>query len=295
MFSSLQLGSRNRLEQTFPCLACQRYEGLIAVTLKMDLQRQDQLGSILSELNRWHNNFDTMGSPRTYYQSLQGPIDASSQAATRAFVCFSERFEELKRILDIINRFYYICYEPLEPTFNLLRLVGISSQRDIPMAEDPATHLQSQICMFAESLGSLLGVLEAFANFLRADFHIQTHILLELVVRAKSLSPQDPQETLRTLRELYCILNNEDASHLRGAVTSLRGLWEIYSEKERSHEKTLRLVGFARESRALSLFLPIIFSRYQEGIRKTSFLHPWGQSDRARTLREQMNALATFE
>jgi hypothetical protein len=155
--------------------------------------------------------------------------------------------------------------------------------------------LQSQACVLTESLESRLKLVEIFVDLLRSAFDIQTHILLELVVRAKTLSPQDLQETLRTLRELYCILNNEDASHLRGAATSLRGLWKIHAQKERSHEKTLRLVGFVRESRALSLFLPIIFSHYQEGIRKTSLLHPWGQSDRARTLREQMKASTTFE
>jgi hypothetical protein len=144
-------------------------------------------------------------------------------------------------------------------------------------------------------LESHLESLEIFVDVLHSAFNIQTHILLELVVRAKSLSPQDPQETLRTFRELYCILNNEDASHLRGAVTSLKGLLKIHAEKGRSYEMALRLLGFVGESRALSLFLPIIFSHYQEGIRKTSLLHPWGQSDRARTLRKQMKASTTFE
>ena len=88
LFSNLQLGSPNRSEKTFPCLACRRYEELIAVTLKIDLQRKGQLGSIPSELNRWHDNLNAMGSPRNYSQSLRGPIDANSQAATRAlYIC----------------------------------------------------------------------------------------------------------------------------------------------------------------------------------------------------------------
>jgi len=177
----------------------------------------------------------------------------------------------------------------------LLTEIGTLLLQDIPIASELMTYLQSRACIFTVLLESHLKFVEAFVDVLRSAFNMQTHILLELVVRAKSLSPQDPQETLCTLRELYCILNSEDTSHLRGAITSLRGLWKIHAEKGRSNEKALRLLGFVGEIRTLSLFLPIIFSRYQEGIRKTSFLHPWGQSDRARTLREQMNALATFE
>jgi hypothetical protein len=215
MFSNLQLGSPNRSEQTFPCPACRRYEELITVTL--DLQRQGQLGRIPSELNRWHDNLDAMGSPRTYSQSLPWQIDASSQAATRAFMYLSDEFEKVKRLLDI-NLFNRVSPEPV------LKLIREAILQPVPMASVLMTYLQSHECIFAEALESQLEALEALADFLRGAFHVQTHILLELVVRAKSHPPQDPQETVRTFRELHCILNNEDASHLREAVTSLIGL-----------------------------------------------------------------------
>jgi hypothetical protein len=88
----------------------------------MDLQRQGQLGSIPSKLNRWHDNLDAMGSPRTYSQSLQGPIDASSEAATRAFMYLSDRFEEVKRLLDTINLFNSVSPDP---ALKMLSEVGI--------------------------------------------------------------------------------------------------------------------------------------------------------------------------
>jgi len=146
-----------------------------------------------------------------------------------------------------------------------------------------------------EELEESSEILERSFGFIRSSFDVQTHILRELVVRAKSFSQQDPQEALSTFRQLFCILNNEDASRLRGAVISLIELGKIQAEKEMSYKKLLRLSDLWVELRSLSLFLPIIFSHYQEAIRKTSFLHPWGQSDRARTLREQMNVLASFE
>jgi hypothetical protein len=147
MFSNLQLGSPNRSEQTFVCLACRRYDGLIAVTLKMDLQHQGQLGSFLSELNRRHNNLDAMRFPGNYSQSLQGPIDASSQAATRAFMYLSEWFEQVKRLLDTINKFN--CVSP-EPVLKLFRKTGILLQRGIHMAPGFMTYLQSQACILIE-------------------------------------------------------------------------------------------------------------------------------------------------
>lgn len=158
MFLSLQLGLRNRLEQTFPCLACQRYEGLIAATLKMDLQRQGQLESILSELNRRHNNLDAMRYPRNYSPSLQGPIDASSQAAIRAFMYLSDGFEEVKWIFVMISLSKRISPELV---LKLFRVAEIFHQRDIPMAPEFMTHLQ----IFTESLESHLELLELFVDY----------------------------------------------------------------------------------------------------------------------------------
>jgi hypothetical protein len=174
------------------------------------------------------------------------------------------------------------------PIPTLLSEAGILPQRDISMSPMVMTCLQSNTGLYEKSLEMRVKHLELRVNIFRAAFDIQTHILLELVVRAKSLSPQDPQETLRTLRELFCILNNEDASRLRGAVSSLMELCKIHAKEEMSLEKTVKLLSFLAETRTLSLLLQVIFLRYQLGIWKTSLLHPWGQSDRARIIREQM-------
>jgi hypothetical protein len=159
MFSDLQLELPNRLGQALPCLACRRYEGLVADASKMDLQRHDRHGSIRS-----HDSLDAMGPPRAYSQSLRGPIDASSQAATRAFMYLSEGFEEVKRISDIINRFNSISFEPI---LKLFRLAAFLSQRDILIAAEPLTRLQSQICITAEKLEFLV-LLETIVAALRS-------------------------------------------------------------------------------------------------------------------------------
>jgi hypothetical protein len=252
----------------------------------MDLQHQDQLPSLLLALNQTHDNLGAIESPRTYSQSLHGPIDASSQAATLAFMYLSKRFEDVKQVLGVPTS---------DETLKFLSLMVILSRRDIHISSEDMTYLQSKAYLLTQPLELRLKLLEAFADFLRAEFNIQTRILLELVVRAKSLSPQDPQETLRTLRELFCMLNNEDASRLRGASTSLMELWKIHAEKEMSHEKTLRILGFFLETRTLILLLQNIFSHYQDRVREISLLHPWGQSDRARTLRKQMEVITIFE
>jgi hypothetical protein len=126
----------------------------------MDLQHQGQLGSILPELNRRHNNLDAMRSPRNYSQSLQGPIDASSQAATRAFMYLSEWFKEVKRIFVMISLFKRISPELV---LKLFRVAEIFHQRDIPMALEFMTDLQ----IFTESLESHLVLLELFVDILR--------------------------------------------------------------------------------------------------------------------------------
>jgi hypothetical protein len=277
------LGSQNQSYQAFPCLACQRYEEFVAGTIKMDLQHHGQHQSLPSQLNRWHDNICAIGSPRSHSYSLQGPIDASYQTAIRAFMDLSERTEYLKHFWYKVN----------DLTFEPFYKMAITANETLPKISTPmtpklTTYLQLPVRAFTNIIYANLEILEAFAEFLRVTFDIQRHILLELAGRVKVISPQSPQDALRTFRELFCKVNNEDASRLKEVAISLKGLCNICAEKETSYEKGYEVLGFMLEYMSLELLLGRMLLHYHLEIVKTSLLHPRSQSDHARTVREEI-------
>jgi hypothetical protein len=169
---------------------------------------------------------------------LQGPIEASSQAAVRAFMDLSEKFEDVTRLSDEAN-------DTLSKPANEERTMNLSLSLSVtPMASQLVGYFPCLLCFFTEFPDLGLRLLGAFTDYLGRIFDIQRHILLELGARAKRISPQGQQETLCTFRELFCVVNSEDISHLKGAVNSLRGLWKIRAEKENSYEKTKEIKFF---------------------------------------------------
>jgi hypothetical protein len=192
----------------------------------------------------------------------------------------SEMFEGAKQLLCEINP------NLSQSMSTISRGVEILPLLDQPVAPEIVTYFQRQRHDITHSLDSSLALLEAFAEYLNITFNVQAHILVELIGRAKDISPQGPQETLNTFRELFCVVNNEDASRLKGALTSLRSLCKIYAEKDMSLIKLYEIIGIVLQKHILRILLDRIMGDYEGRMRKMSLLHPWGQSDRARALRE---------
>jgi hypothetical protein len=250
----------------------------------MDLQHHGQHQSLPSQLNRWHDNICAIGSPRSHSYSLQGPIDASYQTAIRAFMDLSERTEYLKHIWYKVN----------DLTFEPFYKMAITANETLPIICTPmtlelTTFLQPRPRTYTNIICETFKALESFAENLRVIFDIQRHILLELAGRVKVISPQRPQDALRTFRGLFCKVNNEDVSRIKEVAISLKTLCEICAEKETSHGKCYEVLSFAIRCTTLQLLLVHMLLHYHLEIGNTSLLHPWSQSDRARTMREKMN------